>query len=141
VRTFVPWIDELVAGYLFAAAVRAAGDRALAQRVAAWDALRRAGAADARLPLAAFAGGSSRTHWPRVWWVQGTVAEPAARLADEHGWGFARALAERLPEAGGDAEAVAALLTDLDPGVEAWHVRVMRDDRPEPARPAPPEAR
>ncbi len=117
-RTRVRWLDELMASYLFAAALEAGGLGAARPRLAAWARVQVAGAAQERAPLDSFEYPRSRMGLGRLLWFQGVLTERALELARSSGWGFARALAERLPVA--DRGLLARTLVELEPGFRDW---------------------
>ncbi len=119
-RTRVKWFDELMATYLFAQALRAAGDAATLQRLAAWAELQTAATAEERSALDGFEYPRGKMPLTRMLWYQGVFTERALALSAERGWGFARQLAGRLPAA--DRGALARALVAVEPGFKAWFV-------------------
>lgn len=117
-RTRVRWLDELMASYLFAAALDAGGPSAARARLAAWVRVQVAGAAEERAPLDTFEYPRGRMRLGRLLWFRGVLTERALELARSREWGFARGLAERLPVA--DRGALARALVELEPGFRDW---------------------
>ncbi len=117
-RTRVKWFDELMATYLFAQALRAAGADGALTRLAAWAALQTAATAEERSALDGFEYPRGKMPFARMLWYQGVFTERALTLSAERGWDFPRALAARLPAA--DRGELARAVVDVDPGFKPW---------------------
>ena len=117
-RTRVKWFDELMATYLFAQALRAAGDDATLARLAAWARLQTAATAEERGALDGFEYPRGKMPLARMLWYQGVFTERALALSQASGWAFPRALAGRLPAS--DRGELARALVEMEPGFRPW---------------------
>lgn len=117
-RTRVKWFDELMATYLFAQALRAAGSDDTLARLAAWAELQTAATAEERSALDGFEYPRGKMRFARMLWYQGVFTERAMVLSAERGWDFPRALAGRLPAS--DRGELARTLVDVEPGFKPW---------------------
>jgi len=135
-RTRVKWFDELMATYLFAQALRAAGAEGPLARLVAWAELQTAATADERSALDGFEYPRGKMPFARMLWYQGVLTERALILSAERGWDFPRALADRLPAA--DRGELARALVDVEPGFKPWFV-VFAPEEGLPTGGPPPE--
>lgn len=117
-RTRVKWLDELIASYLFVAALHAAGQEALLARLGAWVELQLAGGAPAAGDLADFEYPRTRAGWTKLLWYQGVFTERALELAPRRGWSFPLELREALPAA--DRGELARALVAVEPSFKPW---------------------
>jgi len=125
-RTRVKWFDELMATYLFAQALRAAGADGTLARLAAWAELQTAATAEERSALDGFEYPRGKMPFARMLWYQGVFTERAVALSAERGWDFPRALTGRLPAA--DRGELARALVDVEPGFKPWFVVFAPED-------------
>lgn len=117
-RTRVRWFDELMATFLFAQALTAAGDADSLARLGAWAKVQTAASAGWRGPLDGFEVPRARMKLSRLLWYQGVFTERALALAATRGWGFPEALASRLPSR--DRGALARALVEVEPSFRSW---------------------
>lgn len=132
-RTHVRWLDELMATYVLAQALRATGQAVRLERMAAWarvqvaggdgaDLLQRRGAGDggrpATIDLASFEYPRGRTGLARSLWFQGIFTQRALEVSESRGWEFLLALRTALPAA--HRGEVARALIDTDASFRPW---------------------
>lgn len=142
-RTYVKWLDELLATVLYLAALHATGADATLQRFLAWAAVQVAGgaaaaeaapprygrgarpAAEPRRDLGAFETPRGKLRLPDLAWFQGVFTQRAWALVAAEGWGFPERLLAALASvdtrpgarARGD---VARALVDVEPSFRDW---------------------
>ncbi len=133
-RTRVKWFDELMATYLFAQALRAAGAEGPLTRLAAWAEVQTAATAVERGALDGFEYPRGKMPFARMLWYQGVFTERALTLSAERGWDFPRSLADRLPAA--DRGELARALVDVEPGFRPWFAVFAPEDDLAPGGPA-----
>lgn len=117
-RTRVRWLDELVASYLFVAALHATGQTHMLERLAAWTELQVAGTTDYRSDLADFEYPRSRAGWNKLLWYQGVFTERALELVPQRGWSFPLELRSALPVA--HRGELARNLVAVEPSFKPW---------------------
>lgn len=117
-RTRVKWLDELLASYLFVAALHATEQEAMLERLSAWVRLQIEGSSAHRGDLADFEYPRSRAGWGKLLWYQGVFTERALDLAPARGWEFPLALREALPAA--DRGELARTLVAVEPSFKPW---------------------
>ncbi|MEJ2287331.1 MAG: hypothetical protein P8Y02_01600 [Deinococcales bacterium] len=125
-RTRVKWFDELMATYLFAQALRAAGGDGTLARLAAWAELQTAATAEQRGALDGFEYPRGKMRLGRMLWYQGVFTERAIALSEASGWAFPRTLAGRLPAA--DRGELARALLEVEPGFKPWFMVFAPDE-------------
>ena len=96
-RTRVRWLDELLASYLFVAALHATRQAHMLERLTAWTELQVAGTAGYRGDLADFEYPRSRAGWNKLLWYQGVFTQRALELVPARGWSFPLELRAALP--------------------------------------------
>jgi len=124
-RTRVKWFDELMATYLFAQGLRAAGESGALARLRAWAALQIAATAGQGGALDGFEYPRGKMKLARLLWYQGVFTEQALAVAERRGWGFPLAMAERLPAP--DRGALARALMEVEPGFRRWFAVFAQD--------------
>ena len=117
-RTRVKWLDELVASYLFVAALHATGQEHMLERLAQWTRLQVTGTAEYRGDLADFEYPRSRAGWGKLLWYQGTFTLRALELVPERGWSFPLDLRAALPVA--HRGELARNLVAVEPSFKPW---------------------
>lgn len=117
-RTRVRWLDELVASYLFVAALHATDQAHLLRRLTDWTRLQVAGTAAYRSDLADFEYPRSRSGWNKLLWYQGVFTERALQLVPERGWDFPLELRAALPVA--NRGELARNLIAVEPSFKPW---------------------
>ncbi|MFO7545544.1 MAG: hypothetical protein R6W77_08630 [Trueperaceae bacterium] len=132
-RTHVRWLDELVATYVLAQALRATGQTVRLDRMAAWARVqvfggdgadrrqRQVGTGEARpaaVDLASFEYPRGRTGLARSLWFQGVFTQRALEVSEARGWEFLLALRTALPAA--HRGEVARALIDTDASFRPW---------------------
>lgn len=117
-RTRVRWLDELVASYLFVAALHATGQEQMLERLAEWTRLQVAGTTSFRGDLADFEYPRSRAGWSKLLWYQGVFTERALDLVPERGWSFPLGLRAALPVA--HRGELARSLVAVEPSFKPW---------------------
>jgi hypothetical protein len=125
-RTRVKWFDELMATYLFAQGMRAAGRGATLARLEAWARLQIAATAERSGALDGFEYPRGKMPLARMLWYQGVFTERAVALSASRGWSFARAIADRLPAS--DRGHLARSLVDVEPGFGPWFAVFAREE-------------
>lgn len=137
-RTYLRWLDELLATYLFVQASRDNGQQQGVELLRRWADLQvAAGSAaagsvaanrdvvegtpsglSAGWPLDGFEYPRGRTPMPRMLWYQGVFTHRALEVSAERGWSFARELASVLPSA--DRGELARSLVAIEPSFRSW---------------------
>lgn len=117
-RTRVRWLDELIASYLFVAALHATEQTQMLERLGEWTQLQIAGTAAFRGDLADFEYPRSRAGWSKLLWYQGVFTERALELVEERGWSFPLALRAALPAA--HRGELARSLVAVEPSFKPW---------------------
>lgn len=118
VRMRVKWFDELMATYLFLAALNALEMPAVYARFLAWAELEVAGSKVERADLGAFEYPRAKLRFDNLLWFQGVFTLRAAELLEERGWAFPTEMREVLARRGrGD---VARALIEVEPSFKAW---------------------
>ncbi len=131
-RTRLKWLDELNATYLFVQALRATGQVAMLERLAAWSRWQVAGSEHEAGDLGSFEFPRTRAGWVRLLWYQGVFAERALAMAPHSGWSYLLRLREALPPA--DRGELSRRLIEIEPSFRPWFAVFGR------ARPAPDES-
>lgn len=116
-RSRVVWLDELLATYLFLAALRDSGGATLYDRFLQWARLEVAGSAVERLDLGTFEYPRGRLKFDNALWFQGVFTLRAAELLEARGWEFPQAM--RGVHTFGRGE-VASLLLEVEPSFREW---------------------
>ncbi|MFA5569453.1 MAG: hypothetical protein WC972_12490 [Trueperaceae bacterium] len=117
-RTRLKWLDELNATYIFVQALRATGQVAILERLAAWSRWQVAGTEHEASDLASFEYPRTRAGWVRLLWYQGVFAERALEMSEDGGWGYLLRLREALPPA--DRGELARKLVEIEPSFRPW---------------------
>lgn len=117
-RTRVRWLDELVASYMFVAALQATEQKEMLARLTEWTTLQVAGTTSFRGDLADFEYPRSRAGWGKLLWYQGVFTERALELVPERGWSFPLELRRALPVA--DRGELARSLVAVEPSFKPW---------------------
>ncbi len=117
-RTRVKWLDELLASYLFVAALHATGQGEMLERLTEWTRLQVAGTSAFRGDLADFEYPRTRAGWGKLLWYQGVFTERALELVPERGWDFPLRLREALPVS--DRGELARSLVAVEPSFKPW---------------------
>jgi hypothetical protein len=118
-RTHLRWFDELMASYLFLAALRETGADQVLERFLAWAALEVDGPETEAGALGAFEYPRHRMPQPLILWYQGVFARKAAELLERRGWELPLTLREALPGGRHRGDATRALL-EVEPTFKAW---------------------
>ena len=124
-RSRIKWVDELMATYLFLAALRE-DNPALLQRFIAWAACHVAGSHVQRADLGAFEYPKGRLRFEDMLWFQGTFSLRAAALLAERGWDFPRdfqAALEQQSSRQGKSDHrgnVSRALLEVEPSFREW---------------------
>lgn len=142
-RTYVKWLDELLATVLYLAALRATGADATLRRFLAWADVQVAGGATVaealpprltrgsrssgppRRDLGAFETPRGKLRLPDLVWFQGVFVQRAWALVEAECWGFPERLLAALEgvDSGPGARArgdVARAVVEVEPGFRAW---------------------
>ena len=142
-RTFVKWLDELLATVLYLAALRATGADGTLRRFLAWADVQVAGGAAVaealpprfargarpvgppRRDLGAFETPRGKLRLPDLVWFQGVFAQRAWALVEAEDWGFPQRLLAALEgvDTGPGARArgdVARAVVEVEPGFRDW---------------------
>lgn len=120
-RTYLRWLDELLATYLFVAALREAGEHRSLELLERWAELQVAAGQQGTVggwPLDGFEYPRGRTPLPRLLWYQGVFTQRALELSAARGWEFPLALADTLP--GADRGELARNLVAIEPSFRPW---------------------
>lgn len=119
-RTYLRWLDELLATYLFVQALRVAGEERNLELLRRWAEVQvAAGQGDAGgWPLDGFEYPRGRTALPRLLWYQGVLTQRALELSQTRGWDFPLALGGALPTA--DRGELARRLVAVEPSFKPW---------------------
>lgn len=117
-RTRVRWLDELIATYLFVAALKEAGMSERLARLKAWAELQVAGTNEYRGDLAQFEYPRTRSGMNKLLWYQGVFTLKALELAASRGFGFPLELRSHLPAA--HRGEVAKGLVAAEPSFREW---------------------
>jgi len=125
-RTRVKWFDELMATYLFAQGLRAAGALATLERLRGWAALQVAATRDQSGALDGFEYPRGKMPLGRMLWYQGVFTEQAIALSERRGWEFPGAIAARLPAV--HRGALARALVEVEPGFRPWFAVFAQED-------------
>ncbi len=117
-RSRVKWFDELMASYLFLAALKELEAEVLYARFLDWAELEIAGSTVSRIDLGAFEYPLSRLRFENLLWFQAVFTLRAAEMLTKWSWDFPKALAEKLDQANrGD---VARALVEIEPSFKDW---------------------
>lgn len=116
-RSRVKWLDELLATYLYLAALRSAGEEDRTEQLVAWARVQVEGSAPQRADLGAFEYPRGRLRFDDLLWFQGVLTLRAVALVEARGWDFAEALQGRVEAGRGE---VARLLIEVEPSFKAW---------------------
>ena len=126
-RTRVKWIDELLASYLFLAALSEQGMTEMSDRFLAWARASIAGSAVRRADLGSFEYPRARLKFDDVLWFQGVFTVRAAEVLAARGWDFPLALKGALgSRSRGD---VARALVEVEPSFVSWFKVFTTSDR------------
>lgn len=120
-RTYLRWLDELIATYVFVTALREAGEERNVALLERWAELQIAAGQEGTVggwPLDGFEYPRGRTPLQRLLWYQGTFTQRALELSAARGWDFPLALAEILPSA--DRGELARSLLAVEPSFRPW---------------------
>lgn len=118
-RTHLRWFDELMASYLFLAALSEIGADGIRERFLAWAALEVDGPEAVAGALDAFEYPRHRLPQSLILWYQGVFARRAAELLERRGWDLPLALRAALPEGAHRGNATRALL-EVEPSFKDW---------------------
>lgn len=124
-RTHLRWFDELMASYLFLAALRETGADDVQKRFLAWAALELDGPDTESGALGAFEYPRHRMPQSLILWYQGVFASRAAELLDRRGWELPLALRDALPDGRHRGDATRALL-EIEPSFKDWFATFAR---------------
>lgn len=119
VRTRLRWFDELMASYLFLAALRETGAVELHERFLAWAALEVDGPEAETGALDAFEYPRQRLPQSLLLWYQGVFARRAAELLERRGWDLPLALRSALPPGRHRGDTTRVLL-EIEPSFKEW---------------------
>lgn len=117
-RTRVRWLDELLASYLFVAALHATHQTHMLERLSEWTELQVAGTTAYRGDLADFEYPRSRAGWNKLLWYQGVFTQRALELVPQRGWSFPLELRAALPVA--NRGELARGLVAVEPSFRPW---------------------
>jgi hypothetical protein len=123
-RSRVKWLDELLATYLFLAALDGAGMHAAYARFKAWARVGVYGSGVKGIPLGSFEYPRGRLKFESFLWFQGVFTLRAAELYEARGWAFASEFKAAMTNANrGD---MARALIEAEPSFKGWF-RVFAD--------------
>lgn len=117
-RTRVKWLDELIASYMFVAALHATDQEHMLQRLQKWVSVQVAGTEEHKGDLADFEYPRTRSGWGKLLWYQGVFTERALELVPQRGWSFPLELRAAMPVA--DRGQLARSLVGVEPSFKAW---------------------
>lgn len=120
-RTYLRWLDELLATYLFVQALRTAGEESNLELLARWAEVQVAAGQEgsaAGWPLDGFEYPRGRMALPRLLWYQGVLTQRALELSLTRGWDFPLELGGALPTA--DRGELARRLVAVEPSFKPW---------------------
>ncbi len=120
-RTYLRWLDELLATYLFVQALRVAGEERNLELLTRWAEVQVAAGQEGAAggwPLDGFEYPRGRTPLPRLLWYQGVLTRRALELSETRGWDFPLSVGGALPTA--DRGELARKLVAVEPSFKPW---------------------